>query len=296
MTEHKKKKSMPEPQEEEEGDILGQLSKLFKDRVVVGADEAVVLSDALSVLNQVSDKEDSGGDADKQDKELGELEFINMNLCHSLSTNHSDKFHENVDKVKEMLQDRSSNLNNSELREARHLLKSFTSLPYEKMYKYPQAKELSLVFNRALACAIKSNISTAAQDILIFCSKHFLALVVTVKEVKSLLANRDYETIRLLTKPEKGSFMLEAAEEWLAYSSTELKGYKPPLRQRINGAAKSKKEPVEGPGIQNAEDNDHLETDRSAAHTGTDEDKSAAGRTGSSFYGSDQLPSRTQPT
>ena len=153
-----------------------------------------------------------------------------------------------------------------------------------------------MVFNRALACAIISNVPAVAQDILTYCSKHFLALVVTVKEVKYLLANRDYETIRLLTKPEKGSFMLEADEEWLAYSSTELKGYKPPTRPRIGGATKSKKEPVDELGILNSKDREREEMDKSNAQTGTDEDKSAADRTGSSFYGSDQLPLRTQPT
>ena len=67
---------------------MGKLSKLFKGRTVSSKEEeAVMLDDALSVLNQVSANEDAGKNSGKKDEELGELEHINMSICHSLSIN-----------------------------------------------------------------------------------------------------------------------------------------------------------------------------------------------------------------
>ena len=43
--------------------------------------------DAFSVLNQVPESEEASENTGKEDEELGELELINMSICHSLSSN-----------------------------------------------------------------------------------------------------------------------------------------------------------------------------------------------------------------
>ena len=91
--------------------------------------------------------------------------------------------------------------------------------------------------------------------------------------------------------------MLEADEQWLAYSSTELKGYIPPTRRinirRAGGPPKDKEEPVDELGLLKSKDHERDKRDGSKLQTGADEDESAANRSSSSFNSSDRLPLRT---
>ena len=78
---------------------MDKLSKLFRDRTIQSQEEVIEQDEALSVLNQLSEDQD----IDNKDDELGEIELLNMNICHSLSIDSASGFQRYFDQVKMIL-------------------------------------------------------------------------------------------------------------------------------------------------------------------------------------------------